>query len=92
MVRIDYFAILFDKICTAGERLGRSLREWEGMAQSTVLGVSFAENYAILSLKNGENRIDMEFLKQFNSALDEIERYLRSRVVVKLKSLHMHAC
>jgi len=27
-----------------------------------------------LSLKNGENRIDMEFLKQFNSALDEIER------------------
>jgi len=54
------------------------------MAQPRALEVSFAENYAVLSLKNGENRIDMEFLKQFNSALDEIERYLRSRVVVKL--------
>ena len=83
MVRI-YFAILSDKICTAGLRLGRSLREWGGMAQPRALEVSFAENYAVLSLKNGENRIDMEFLKQFNSALDEIERYLRSRVVVKL--------
>lgn len=25
-------------------------------------------------MKNGENRVNMEFLKQFNSALDEIER------------------
>ena len=45
------------------------------MAQPRV-EVSFAENYAVLSMKNGENRMDMEFLKQFNSALDEIERYL----------------
>ena len=44
------------------------------MAQPRVVEVSFAENYAVLSMKNGENRVDMEFLKQFNSALDEIER------------------
>ena len=78
-----YFAILFDKICTAGERLGKSLRvetrerrEREIMVQPRVVEVSFAENYAVLSMKNGENRVNMEFLKQFNSALDEIERYL----------------
>ena len=55
-----------------------------GMAQPRVLAVSFAENYAVLSMKNGENRIDINCLKQFNSALDEIERYLLSCVVVKL--------
>ena len=61
------------------------------MAQPKVLEVSFAENYAVLSMKNGENRIDMEFLKQFNSALDEIERYPLSCVVLELSSLCMLA-
>lgn len=46
------------------------------MAQRRLFEVSFADNYALLSMKNGENRINMEFLNQFNSALDEIERYL----------------
>ena len=54
------------------------------MAQPRLLEVSFADNYAVLSMKNGENRINMEFLNQFNSALDEIERYLLLCVVVKL--------
>lgn len=91
----DYFAILFDILCNVWERLGRNCRETrpqgflyfskETMAPPKVVEVSFAENYAVLSMKNGENRIDMEFLKQFNSALDEIERYyLFSVVVVKL--------
>ena len=48
--------------------------------------VLFAENYAVLSMKNGENRFNIEFLKDFNSALDEIERYLFSVVVEKLIS------
>ena len=57
----------------------------EGMAQPRLIEVSFADNYAVLSMKNGENRVNMEFLNQFNSALDEIERYLLlSCVVVKL--------
>lgn len=46
--------------------------------------VSFEANYAILSMKNGENRFNIEFLKELNSALDEIERYLLSVVVAKL--------
>ena len=55
------------------------------MAQPRLIEVSFADNYAVLSMKNGENRVNMEFLNQFNSALDEIERYLLlSCVVVKL--------
>lgn len=54
------------------------------MAPGKVIEVSFAENYAILSMKNGENRFNIEFLKEFNSALDEIERYLLSFVVAKL--------
>ncbi|KAL9975119.1 hypothetical protein ACROYT_G012237 [Oculina patagonica] len=44
------------------------------MAPRKVFEVSFAENYAILSMKNGENRFNIEFLKEFNSALDEVER------------------
>ena len=68
---------MFDVICSVGERLGRRLRESEeGMAQPRLIEVSFADNYAVLSMKNGENRINMEFLNQFNSSLDEIERYL----------------
>lgn len=41
-------------------------------------------NYAILSMKNGENRFNIEFLKEFNDALDEIERYLFSVVAEQL--------
>lgn len=37
--------------------------------------VSFKENYAILRMKSGENRLNVEFLKEFHSSLDEIERY-----------------
>ena len=38
--------------------------------------VSFKENYAILSMKCGENRLNPKFLEDFNCALDKIERYL----------------
>ena len=54
------------------------------MAQAKKVEVSFAENYAVLSMKNGENRFDMEFFKQFNSALDEVERYVRLYLIAKL--------
>lgn len=38
--------------------------------------VSFKENYAILSMKCGENRLNPKFLEDFHCALDKIERYL----------------
>ena len=46
------------------------------MAGSGKVEVSFLDNYAILSMKNGENRLNLEFFKEFYAALDEIERYL----------------
>ena len=46
------------------------------MAGSGKVEVSFVDNYAILSMKNGENRLNLEFFKEFYAALDEIERYL----------------
>ncbi|CAH3138671.1 unnamed protein product [Porites lobata] len=36
--------------------------------------VSFKENYAILSMKCGENRLNPKFLEDFHCALDKIER------------------
>ncbi|CAH3154191.1 unnamed protein product [Pocillopora meandrina] len=44
------------------------------MAGSGKVEVSFVDNYAILSMKNGENRLNLEFFKEFYAALDEIER------------------
>ena len=38
--------------------------------------VSYQENYAILYMKSGENRLNLNFLKELNAALDDIERYL----------------
>ena len=38
--------------------------------------VYFKENYAILSMKCGENRLNPKFLEDFHCALDKIERYL----------------
>ncbi|XP_068722465.1 uncharacterized protein [Montipora capricornis] len=39
------------------------------------IDVSFNENYAILRMKSGENRLNPEFLREFNCALDEIESH-----------------
>ena len=47
------------------------------------IDVSFNENYAILRMKSGENRLNPEFLREFNCALDEIERYLSGLVYVR---------
>ena len=38
--------------------------------------VTYKENYAVLYMKNGENRLNVNFLKELNAALDDIERYL----------------
>ena len=38
--------------------------------------VTYQENYAILYMKSGENRLNLNFLKELNAALDDIERYL----------------
>ncbi|XP_074615950.1 uncharacterized protein LOC141875547 [Acropora palmata] len=36
--------------------------------------VSYQENYAILYMKSGENRLNLNFLKELNATLDDIER------------------
>ena len=51
--------------------------------------VTFNENYAVLHMKSGENRFNVEFLKQFHSALDEIERYL---FLIKSRSSEYNLC
>ena len=51
------------------------------------IDVSFNENYAILRMKSGENRLNPEFLREFNCALDEIESYL-SGLLNSIKVIH----
>lgn len=53
------------------------------MASPKMFEVSFVENYAVLSMKNGENRLNVEVLKELNSALDEVERYLLTVLLIE---------
>ncbi|KAJ7360590.1 hypothetical protein OS493_015698 [Desmophyllum pertusum] len=52
------------------------------MASPKMFEVSFVENYAVLSMKNGENRLNVEVLKELNSALDEVERCKNVRFLI----------
>ena len=36
--------------------------------------VTFKEGYALLQMKSGENRFNVEFVEELHSALDEVER------------------
>lgn len=73
-------AILFRNISRETESSNTTLIpnfcRYSSIMAPKMFEVSFKENYAILSMKCGENRLNPKFLEDFHCALDKIERYL----------------
>lgn len=73
-------AILFRNISRETESSNTTLIpnfcRYSSIMAPKMFEVSFKENYAILSMKCGENRLNPKFLEDFQCALDKIERYL----------------
>ena len=73
-------AILFRNISRETESSNTTLilnfSRYSSIMAPKMFEVSFKENYAILSMKSGENRLNPKFLEDFHCALDKIERYL----------------
>lgn len=52
---------------------------WTGATNTMGITVEFYDDgCALLTMRNGQNRLNLTTLKQFNDALDEVERFTLS--------------